>query len=122
MNSSLFEDMARHGQAWWAERIEELSSGADVQTLARQYGVRPKTLVWWRSELARRARRAGAATRERPRLLPVTIMGSTRANTGVLTGKVDVEVSIEVGNARLIARGNLSPEHLSAMVASVRSC
>jgi hypothetical protein len=60
--------MAKHDAAWWAERIEELAQGGDAKEMARRYGVRERTLIRWRSELVRRARK-----KSKQRLVPVVV-------------------------------------------------
>lgn len=104
----------RHAAEWWAERVEELSRSGDVRAVARRHGVNERTLVWWRSELRRRARD------EPPRLLPV-IVRPTAVAPATLTG--ELEVLVEVGDTRMTMRGAVAPEHLAAVVsASGRRC
>jgi transposase-like protein len=104
--------MARHDAAWWAERIEELAGGADAAEVARRYGVRERTLVWWRSELQRRS---GKKTRQR--LLPVVVARRSE------TARPEMEIVVEVGASRMVLRGAVSAEHVAAIVAaSARAC
>ncbi len=102
--------MARHNVAWWAKRVEELAKGGDADAVARRHHVRARTLCWWRSELRRRARETGGDLG--PRMLPVVV---TDARNGPALGHA-LEVVIEVGAARFSARGDLSPDHLAALV------
>lgn len=104
--------MARHREDWWAKRVAELARSGDADAIARRHKVRVRTLVWWRSELARRAREKRETG---PRLLPVVV--ATRPNDS--TDKDWIEVVIEIGAARVSARGALSPEHLVALVGRV---
>jgi hypothetical protein len=105
--------MARHDAAWWAERLEELARGGDAKEIARRYGVRERTLIWWRSELRRRP-----SKRPRQRLLPVVV-----ASRHVDATRPDLEVVVEVGMTRMILRGVVSAEHVAAIVtASMRAC
>src|ERR1035437_4101968 len=106
--------MARHVASWWAKRVEELARGDDAADVARRHGVEARTLVWWRSELARRGRKRRASA---PRLLPVVVDAS-------LCGARDdtLEVIVELGTARVVVRGAIRPEHLAAMVAAARPC
>ena len=105
--------MAKHNAAWWAERIEELARGGDAREIADRYGVRERTLIWWRSELRRRP-----SKRSRQRLLPV-VVGPSR----VEPLRPELEVVVDVGMTRMTLRGAVSAEHIAAIVtASTRSC
>ena len=73
--------------------------------------------MWWRSELARRARDAPASA---PRLLPVVVDRSRRALVEVRDDVLDVVVELDA--ARIVVRGAIRPEHLAALVAAARSC
>ncbi len=109
--------MSRHDAAWWAERIEELAQSGDAEGIARRHGVRPKTLLWWRSELRRRGRKTERAA---TRLLPVVVSPSPVRVTPASTG---VELVVEVGPTRMTMRGAVTAEHLAALVAaSARAC
>lgn len=105
--------MSRHGASWWAKRIEELAKGGDAAEIAARHGVRPRTLVWWRSELARRARKVPASA---PRLLPVVVDRSSAPSNDSL------DVVVELGSARVVVRGVLTARHLAAIVAAARAC
>jgi len=75
--------------------------------------VRERTLLWWRSELRRRAR-----SKPKQRLLPVVV-----APRRVEAARPEVELIVEVGRSRMILRGAVSAEHLAAIVAaSARTC
>ena len=103
--------MARHKWEWWQQRVAEVDEGAPVEEVARQHGVRAKTLVWWRTELKRRARK-----RTGPRLLPV-VVSSPRPIAG------SVEMLVEVGAARMHLKGTVTPEYLGAVINAVaRRC
>jgi len=43
----------------YRDAIAEHERGASIAVLARRLGVKPSTLVWWRSELKRRDRKRG---------------------------------------------------------------
>ena len=111
--------MSRHVASWWAKRVEELSRGEDAESFARRHGVRARTLVWWRSELVRRAREKSPAAPV-PRLLPVVVAGARRAIVDVPDDVLDVVVELDA--ARVVVRGALRPEHLAALVTAARSC
>ncbi len=104
-------------ESWWAERVTELLRSGDAGAVARKYGVREKTLVWWRSELRRRGRPVAEA-----RLLPVVVARASRP-LGTVAASDEVEVFVEVGVARMTLRGAVSAEHIAAIVsASARTC
>jgi transposase-like protein len=106
----------KHTAQWWAERVAEFAQAGDSRAVARRHGVKERTLVWWRSELRRRAREGSG-----PRLLPVVVSASA---SGMPAAPVDeLEVFVEVGAARLTVRGAVSAAHLAALVtASARTC
>jgi transposase-like protein len=95
-----------------------MDRGGDVEEIARRHGVRAKTLVWWRSELARRARDSPTSG---ARLLPV-VVESTPGSIG--RGVADaVEIAVQRGATRVSIRGAMSAEHLAAAIAAaMRSC
>jgi transposase-like protein len=108
----------RHTADWWAKAVEEWAESGDASSVARRHGVRERTLIWWRSELRRRARKAA---KPKPRLLPVVVRaapsGSPRSHAD------EFEVFVEVGATRMTIRGAVSADHLAAiMMASVRAC
>jgi hypothetical protein len=106
--------MARHQAAWWAERLGELAQGGDAAEIASRYGVRERTLIWWRSELQRRSRKS-----KKQRLLPVVV-----ARRRVEVARPELEVVVELGPSRMVLRGTVTPEHLAAIVsaAATRAC
>ena len=110
--------MERHRADWWAKRIEELAKGGDAEEIARRHGVKARTLIWWRSQLRKKARET---TGRRPRLLPVVVRSAARAVPAAPESAL--EVFVEVGDARMTLRGAVRPEHLAAIVsASARAC
>lgn len=115
---SRFTGGMRHTAEWWAKPVAELAAGGEARLVARRHGVRERTLIWWRSELRRRARKRG---RSGPRLLPVVVRA---APIPVQLARADeVEVFVEVGATRMTMRGAVSAEHLAAIVsASARVC
>ena len=108
----------RHTADWWAKAVEELSEGGEPRAVARRHGVHERTLIWWRSELRRRARKA---RKPKARLLPVVVRA---AQPGAPAAHADeLEVFVEVGTARMTVRGAVSADHLAAIVtASARAC
>ncbi len=110
--------MERHRAEWWAKRIEELAQSGDAEEIARRHGVKARTLIWWRSQLRKKARER---TGGKPRLLPVVVRSAPRA--GRAPAESALEVFVEVGAARMTLRGAVTAEHLAAIVsASARAC
>jgi transposase-like protein len=103
--------MARHKSEWWQQRLAEVDDGAEIEDVARQHGVRAKTLAWWRTELQRRARK-----RTGPRLLPVVLSAPRPIAAGV-------EILVEVGATRMHLKGAVTAEYLGAVINAVaRRC
>ena len=105
--------MKKYRAAWWSERVAELASGGEVRAIADRYGVKERTLIWWRAELGRRS---GGDTR----LLPVAM--SLRPQPGAGAGSSTLEVVVELGAARVTLHGAVSCEQLAALVAAARAC
>jgi transposase-like protein len=106
----------KHTADWWSGPVAELAATGDASAVARRHGVRERTLIWWRSELRRRAREAKA-----PRLLPVVVRASSPRPTVAPIGAL--EVVVEIGAARMTLRGAVSVEHIAAIVtASSNTC
>lgn len=108
--------MTKHKAAWWAKRVEELERDGDEEAVARDHGVRTKTLQWWRSELKRRARGGSSG---RARLLPVVVEAEARRVAMGTSGKL--EVGVKVGDSRITLRGEVTPEHLVSIVKGLRT-
>jgi len=109
--------MTRHAAEWWAKRVAEFARTGDARTVAERHGVKAATLIWWRSELRKRAR-DGASQR----MLPV-VVSATPARALPSHVVDELEVFVEVGAARMTLRGAVSAEHLAAIVsASTRTC
>ena len=91
--------MVKHTADWWAERLKELSDTGDVRAVARRHGVRERTLIWWRSELRRRAREKVARP---PRLLPVVVQAkSSPVPTARGEGLPDVNYKFPLTTTRI---------------------
>lgn len=106
----------KHTADWWAGPVAELAATGNASAVARRHGVTERTLIWWRSELRRRAREGKV-----PRLLPVVVRAtSPRAAAVAASG---LEVLVEIGAARMTLRGDVGVEHIAAIVtASSSTC
>ena len=110
--------MKKHAAEWWAKRIEELADGVDADTIVKRYGVKRRTLLGWRSQLRATPH---ATTRRAPRLLPVEVRAAPF--NAVVSRDSALEVVVDVGTLRLTLRGEVTAEHLAAIVsASARAC
>jgi transposase-like protein len=107
----------RHKAEWWAGPVAELAASGDARAVARRHGVTERTLIWWRSELRKRSREVPAQ-----RLLPVVVRRAPQRATAVRSPD-GLEVFVEIGTARMTLRGEVTAEHLAAIVtASSRAC
>jgi len=108
----------RHNAEWWAGPVAELAASGDARAVARRHGVTERTLIWWRSELRKRSREA-----TEQRLLPVVVGRAPQRAAAVRTPADELEVVVEIGAARMTLRGDVTAEHLAAIVtASSRTC
>lgn len=108
----------RHRAEWWAKRVAEMGRAGDPEEIARRHGVRAKTLVWWRSELARRARETPTGSQ---RLLPVVVESPSLPQARVAAEPI--ELAVQRGATRVSVRGAMSAEHLAAAIAAaMRAC
>lgn len=107
----------RHNAEWWAGPVAELAASGDARAVARRHGVTERTLIWWRSELRKRSRDTTAQ-----RLLPVVVRRAPQRVTTAHTPD-GLEVIVEIGAARMTLRGEVTADHLAAIVtASSRTC
>lgn len=110
----------RHPAKWWAERVAEVEASGDAEAVARRHGVKASTLRWWRTELRKRARPVAS-----PRLLPVVVSAEPARIPPRVRGDeaASLEVLVEIGATRMTLRGDVSTEHLAAIVtAAARPC
>ena len=96
--------MARHDAKWWADRLEEVTKGESARDVATRYGVREKTLIWWRSELERRSRKK---QRLAPRTYPSDIV--IMDNLGIHKMRVVCEAILDASGFPVF-RATYSPE------------
>lgn len=112
--------MKRHDAQWWSERVAEFEQTKDAEEVAQRYGVRAKTLLWWRTELRKRARSSSGSDpvrRNSARLLPVVVRAQTTSSATEAA-----ELVVENRDVRMTMRG-ATPEHLEAIVtAMTRGC
>jgi hypothetical protein len=110
--------MTRHDAAWWTIRVDELRRGGDARAIALRDGVNWRTLLWWRTQLGKKARETAGRG---PRLLPVIVRDAPR--TPPVGRGAELDVLVEIGGTRMTLRGTVTAEHLAAIVsASARAC
>lgn len=96
--------------------MAEVEARGDAEAVAHRHGVKASTLRWWRTELRKRARPVAS-----PRLLPVVVR-ATPPRVRVDDAE-SLEVCVEIGATRMTLRGDVSSEHLAAIVtAAARAC
>ena len=107
--------MAKHRAAWWQKRVDEWAAGGDPEQIARRHSVTTKLLLWWRSELSRRARRAvGDST---PTFLPVVVAPAQTPSAQTSDDALaSLDLVVEVGAARMSLRGAIDTAHIEAIV------
>jgi transposase-like protein len=109
--------MAKHRAAWWQKRVDEWAAGGDPEAIARRHSVTTNLLLWWRSELSRRARRV--ASDSAPAFLPVVVGAASTPITAMTTSEASstaLDLVVEVGAARMSLRGSIGAAHIEAIV------
>lgn len=102
MNSSAAE---------WAERVQAWrASGATAEEFARTGGYRPKTLVWWSSELVRRSKANPTAKQK-------VVMARVRVARAEASPQR--ELAVVVGNARVVVSRGFDAALLRDVVAAL---
>ena len=98
----------RRPRSFWEARVSELARGHSVEGVARQHGVMPARLRWWRWRLG---------TRPTPALLPTRMVEVLPA-----PGPIAREgVRILVGDLVLEVPASMAPAEIGRLVAAVRS-
>lgn len=102
----------RHTRDFWRRLSAAVDDGATIASIAQRYGVRPKTLAWWRWTL----RREGTS-RSSAKLLPVVIRAEaleavSRTKPIVIAVCNDVAFRVPVGS---------DVGYVAALVAAVRN-
>ena len=115
---------SRHSREFWEKAVGEVEAGAKLGTVARQRGVRPATLSWWRWRLRsegghakqkRKVRRQkGPSTGQ---LLPVIVAtgpsNAARASDGF--------VELFVGEVRVRVPEGTDPRYLASLAEALRA-
>jgi transposase-like protein len=103
-------DSKRHTRVFWKRLLAEVEGGHPITEVARRHRVRPKTLSWWRWQMAR----GDKATLALPEFLPVH---STSDNAVAGRGQFEVQV----GRVRVRAEAGTDVEYIAALVAALRA-
>jgi transposase-like protein len=107
----------RHTRAFWKRLSSEVDRGASIASTAQRYGVRAKTLAWWRWMLRRDAKRQRSATRAPAKLLPVVIRDEAMREP--LRGAEPIAIAVCSGIAFRVPVGS-DVVYVAALVAAVR--
>jgi transposase-like protein len=82
----------RRPRSFWEARVTELAQGRSVERIARQHGVTPRLLRWWRWRIGT----SPTTAMQSPRMievLPVAVPTATdRAGVRILVGDVVLEL------------------------------
>jgi transposase-like protein len=100
----------RHTREFWQRLIDEVEGGRSIEIVAKQHGVRPRTLVWWRWRVGQGPRKP----KRKARLLPVVVREPAVVfeQPAVVVGVRDVSVRVTVGT---------DAEYVASLVAALRS-
>jgi hypothetical protein len=100
----------RHTREFWLRLIDEVERGRPLDVVAKQHGVRPRTLVWWRWRVGQGPRKS----RRKARLLPVVVRGQPVVfeQAVVAIAVCDVSLRVTVGT---------DAEYVASLVAALRS-
>lgn len=99
----------RHGRDFWQRLSAAVDDGATIASIAQRYGVRPRTLAWWRWKLQRETKK-----RSQAKFLPVVIRPEATAGAEPIVIAVcnDVAFRVPVGS---------DVGYVAALVAAVRN-
>jgi transposase-like protein len=109
----------RHTSDFWAARIAELERGHRISEVARRHAVREGTLVWWRSELRRRARKLTVQAPAQ-RFLPAVLDSFKASPPRPHNDLACAEFVLETPRGSVSIRGQLTLAQFEAMLAAVR--
>lgn len=79
--------------------------GLSLEVIAARAGIKQSTLVWWRSELARRDRERGRVEAKAATLLPVTVRDAEPAPRVRPAPSGHYEVALNGGRVLRVPRG-----------------
>ena len=103
--------------AEWAERIRAWQeSGLRAEEFASGKDFRAKTLVWWSSELKRRAKRAGGETRPKRARKRRAEKGVKMARVIATPGESPSGLTLRVGGAAVEVHRGFDRELLSELL------
>jgi len=98
--------------------VGEVDAGASVDAVARRHRVKASTLRWWRSQLRKKR-----GTEPGLRLLPVVVDEPMLGGPRDPAAETLTELVLEARSVRIVLRGPLSAEQLSAIFGAVtRPC
>lgn len=108
----------------WAEYVAQWeASGGSARAFAQGHGIAQASLRWWKSELARRSRDEPARRSPGPtpkRELRVAIARVVRDGEQPPAEQEPTEVTVTVGEARIVVQRGFDAELLRAVVDALR--
>lgn len=107
----------RHNRAFWRKLSGAVDRGDSIENTAQRYGVRPKTLAWWRWTLRRDEKKGPVAKRRPATLLPVVVRADAMRETAWATEPIAIAVCSDV--AFRVPVGT-DVGYVAALVAAVR--
>ena len=110
----------RHTRAFWRRLSAAVDRGATIASTAQRYGVRPKTLAWWRWMLRREEKKKRPGKRRPAKLLPIVVRAEAVRETVCSTESIAISVCNDVA-LRVPVGSDVG--YVAALVAAVRkSC
>lgn len=85
-------NVKRRTREFWRQLVAEVERGGTIASTARGYGVKPRTLAWWRWTL----RREAEPTSKSAGLLPVVLAPTRFAHDEAITIELREGVSLRV--------------------------
>jgi transposase-like protein len=109
----------RHTRAFWKRLSSKVDRGASIASTAKRYGVRAKTLSWWRWMLRRDDKKRASAKRHpaTAQLLPIVVRDEAMREP--LRGADPIAIAVCNGIAFRVPVGS-DVVYVAALVAAVR--
>jgi hypothetical protein len=109
---------ARMSAAQWGELVAAWeASGRSALSFADEHGIAESSLRWWRTELARRARKEAPKRSPGPRPAGALAMPVARVvRAGEEKGATRGQVSVVVGSARIVVEAGFDRQLLREVV------
>ena len=103
----------RHTREFWRRLSAAVDDGATIESTARQHGVRPRTLSWWRWRLRHEAKK----NRPEAKLLPIVLRAQPPREVAAACGPIVVDI---LGDVALRVPVGTDVGYVAELVAAVR--